>query len=80
VNKAATPRITFNIKMGLLAVTGDTQLTKKKPGRAVPSFSRLLDFASEKELVAQIGNAKDEWPLVVLKKTGARMPGRNLQG
>jgi DNA topoisomerase VI subunit B len=29
--------------------------------------SRLLDFASEKELVAQTGHASEQWPLVVLK-------------
>jgi hypothetical protein len=27
--------------------------------------SRLLDFASEKELVAQIGHAREAWPIVV---------------
>jgi Histidine kinase-, DNA gyrase B-, and HSP90-like ATPase len=30
--------------------------------------SRLLDFASEKELVAQIGHAKEAWPVVILKE------------
>jgi DNA topoisomerase VI subunit B len=30
--------------------------------------SRLLDFFSEKELVAQIGHPKEQWPLVVLKE------------
>ena len=30
--------------------------------------SRLLDFASEKELVAQTGHQKGDWPLVVLKE------------
>jgi DNA topoisomerase VI subunit B len=30
--------------------------------------SRLLDFASEKELTAQIGHAKDAWPVAVLKE------------
>ena len=30
--------------------------------------SRLLDFASEKELVAQIGHATEAWPLVILKE------------
>jgi hypothetical protein len=29
--------------------------------------SRLLDFCSEKELVAQTGHQKADWPLVVLK-------------
>jgi DNA topoisomerase VI subunit B len=30
--------------------------------------SRLLDFFSEKELTAQIGHAKADWPLVVVKE------------
>jgi DNA topoisomerase VI subunit B len=30
--------------------------------------SRLLDFCSEKELVAQTGHQKADWPLVVLKE------------
>ena len=30
--------------------------------------SRLLDFASEKELVAQTGHQKDAWPVVILKE------------
>jgi DNA topoisomerase VI subunit B len=30
--------------------------------------SRLLDFASDKELVAQIGHAREAWPIVVLKE------------
>ena len=30
--------------------------------------SRLLDFLSEKELVAQTGHAKRDWPLVALKE------------
>ncbi len=30
--------------------------------------SRLLDFCSEKELVAQTGHAVHDWPLVVLKE------------
>jgi DNA topoisomerase VI subunit B len=30
--------------------------------------SRLLDFASEKELVAQIGHQKDAWPVVILRE------------
>jgi DNA topoisomerase VI subunit B len=36
--------------------------------RATFRASRLLDFASEKELVAQTGHQKDAWPLVVLKQ------------
>ena len=30
--------------------------------------SRLLDFASEKELVAQTGHQRSAWPLVILKE------------
>ena len=30
--------------------------------------SRLLDFASEKELVAQTGHRREAWPLVILKE------------
>lgn len=30
--------------------------------------SRLLDFASEKELVAQTGHHRDAWPLVIIKE------------
>ncbi len=29
--------------------------------------SRLLDFCSEKELIAQTGHRPEGWPLVVLK-------------
>jgi hypothetical protein len=29
---------------------------------------RLLDFASEKELRAQIGHVRSDWPVVVLKE------------
>lgn len=36
--------------------------------RTTFSTSRLLDFCSEKELTAQIGHDKDDWPLVVLKE------------
>ena len=36
--------------------------------RTTFSTSRLLDFASEKELVAQTGHRRDQWPLVVLKE------------
>jgi Histidine kinase-, DNA gyrase B-, and HSP90-like ATPase len=44
-------------------------------GRAAPILeratfrtSRLLDFASEKELIAQTGHRREVWPLVVLKE------------
>ena len=36
--------------------------------RATFRTSRRLDFASEKELVAQTGHQKDAWPLVILKE------------
>lgn len=36
--------------------------------RATFRTSRLLDFASEKELVAQTGHQRDAWPLVILKE------------
>jgi DNA topoisomerase VI subunit B len=36
--------------------------------RTIFKTSRLLDFCSEKELVAQTGHQKADWPLVVLKE------------
>ena len=30
--------------------------------------SRLLDFCSRKELIAQTGHGEDQWPLVALKE------------
>jgi hypothetical protein len=30
--------------------------------------SRLLDFASQKELTAQIGHPPSDWPLVIVKE------------
>src|SRR5262245_37121869 len=36
--------------------------------REVFRTSRLLDFASEKELTAQTGHNRREWPLVALKE------------
>ena len=36
--------------------------------RATLRTSRLLDFASEKELVAQTGHPVSAWPLVILKE------------
>ena len=41
---------------------------KKQLQRATFSTSRLLDFASVKELTAQTGHDVDEWPLVILKE------------
>jgi DNA topoisomerase VI subunit B len=46
--------------------------TRAKPtdiaGRTTFTTSRLLDFFSEKELTAQTGHAKSQWPIVVLKE------------
>jgi hypothetical protein len=36
--------------------------------RSTLQTSRLLDFFTEKELTAQIGHAKRDWPLVALKE------------
>ena len=36
--------------------------------RTTLTTSRSLDFCSEKELVAQTGHRKEDWPLVVLKE------------
>ncbi len=36
--------------------------------RTTFSTSRLLDFCSRKELIAQTGHQPDAWPLVVLKE------------
>src|SRR4051812_46371413 len=40
-------------------------MTTKQLQRTTFSTSRLLDFASAKELTAQTGHAVDDWPLVV---------------
>jgi hypothetical protein len=36
--------------------------------REVYRTSRLLDFASERELTAQIGHSRNQWPEVALKE------------
>jgi DNA topoisomerase VI subunit B len=41
---------------------------KPKLTRSTIATSRLMDFCSEKELTAQIGHARDDWPLVILKE------------
>src|SRR5262245_24008166 len=43
---------------------------KREPKLARTTFatSRLLDFASEKELIAQTGHDVDDWPLVIVKE------------
>ncbi len=43
-------------------------MTAPKLERTTLRTSRLLDFCSEKELVAQTGHAAHDWPLVVLKE------------
>ncbi len=43
-------------------------MTEAKLDRTVFRTSRLLDFASEKELTAQVGHDRNDWPLVVLKE------------
>jgi DNA topoisomerase VI subunit B len=42
--------------------------TAPKLDRATFQTSRLLDFCSEKELIAQTGHKIDDWPLVILKE------------
>ena len=42
--------------------------TSTKLNRTTFSTSRLLDFCSQKGLVAQTGHDTDDWPLVVLKE------------
>jgi DNA topoisomerase VI subunit B len=37
-------------------------------GRTTFRTSRLLDFCSRKELIAQTGHREDQWPLVALKE------------
>ena len=43
-------------------------MTTKQLQRTTFSTSRLLDFASAKELTAQTGHAVDDWPLVIVKE------------
>ena len=47
---------------------GLSVITTKKLERTTFATSRLLDFCSEKELVAQTGHQTDDWPLVILKE------------
>jgi hypothetical protein len=42
--------------------------TPKRLSRTTFVTSRLLDFASEKELIAQTGHDVDDWPLVIAKE------------
>ena len=47
-------------------MTGTSAATKLH--RTAFQTSRLLDFCSQKELIAQVGHQPAEWPLVVLKE------------
>ena len=47
-------------------MTGTSAATKLH--RTAFRTSRLLDFCSRKELIAQTGHQPDDWPLVVLKE------------
>jgi len=42
--------------------------SKTKLTRTTLATSRLMDFCSEKELIAQTGHPKESWPLVILKE------------
>ncbi len=46
----------------------DAHLGKASLQRTTFETSRLLDFFSEKELVAQTGHQATEWPLVIVKE------------
>jgi hypothetical protein len=43
-------------------------MTAPALGRTTFRTSRLLDFCSRKELIAQTGHREDQWPLVTLKE------------
>jgi hypothetical protein len=43
-------------------------MTAPTLGRTTFRTSRLLDFCSRKELIAQTGHREDQWPLVALKE------------
>ena len=43
-------------------------MTAPTLGRTTFRTSRLLDFCSRKELIAQTGHREDHWPLVALKE------------
>ncbi len=53
---------------GLDTREGEGCLVNAKLLRTTLCTSRLLDFCSKKELVAQTGHADGDWPLVVLKE------------
>jgi DNA topoisomerase VI subunit B len=43
-------------------------MTAAKLNRTTFATSRLLDFCSEKELVAQTGHRREAWPMVIIKE------------
>ena len=45
-----------------------TAMTAPTLGRTTFRTSRLLDFCSRTELIAQTGHREDQWPLVALKE------------
>lgn len=52
-------------------MTAPVIIAKTNPAtlqRTTLRTSRLLDFASEKELIAQTGHRPEHWPLVILKE------------
>ncbi len=49
-------------------MTALQQHTAAQLHRATLRTSRLLDFCSRKELIAQTGHQPEAWPLVVLKE------------
>jgi hypothetical protein len=52
-------------------VAASVEPAKINPGtlqRTTLRTSRLLDFCSRKELIAQTGHQPEDWPLVVLKE------------
>ncbi len=54
------------------ATAGPTKLSpywlQGRPKRTTLTTSRSLDFCSEKELIAQPGHRKQDWPLVGLRE------------
>jgi hypothetical protein len=49
-------------------VRGVSSATAPTLGRTTFRTSRLLDFCSRKELIAQTGHREVQWPLVALKE------------
>ena len=65
-----SPAVTEPV-VDLPPVAAPAEKAKSNPGtlqRTSFRTSRLLDFCSRKELIAQTGHQPDDWPLVVLKE------------